>query len=201
MLTGVASFLGIANAGRALAFAFFLAALAGAGGVYVGMEWEQGRQAQSDNRVLRADVDALASAAAELRQRGVDIAQDFRTAQRQLEAISHEHEQRDRASRTFYGKQRDALEQLLATHPGIAACRIGDAGVQHWNASARGAAGAAAGSTAEPAVAPAAAVPGGAADAARGQRRSDSAGVGRSGEAVPRLRERKDGTRPGGDGV
>ena len=127
----------------AKAIAFALAAcvvcsLLGFGaGVWAGIEWQQGRQAQVENKDLKADVEGLLQAAVDLRQRGVDIAQDFRTAHRRMEAISDDHEQRNAALRQFFDQQQDALGDLVAANPGLRDGCLGDAGVQHWNAAAR----------------------------------------------------------------
>jgi hypothetical protein len=156
-------------------------------GVWAGIEWQQGKSAQVENRALKTDVEGLLQAAVALRQRGVDIAQDFRTAHRRMEAISDEYAQRDLDHRRFFDAHRDALGELVAAQPGLRDDCLGDAGVQHWNAAARGPG--AAGAATERGAEQAPAVPRGAAGAEGGQRGSDPAGMDPRGGTVPGVRD------------
>ena len=160
------------------------AALGVAGGVYAGIEWQQGKQAQADNSALRTDVTHLLSAADALRQRGLDVVQDFRTAQRRLESSTEDHEHDSSTLQGIFAQQRQELEGWLATRLDLYDCRIGADGVRAWNAASTGAAtGAAAGRATDAAHA----VPGEPAGAERGSRAGDGAQPQPGSGAVPPL--------------
>jgi hypothetical protein len=167
------------------------------GGVWVGIEWHQGRQAQQDAKGLRAEVADLSQATGALRQRALDVAQDFRTASMRLEFITQGHEHDRTAIESFFARQRAANEHWLATRLDLYGCRIGADGMRAWNdASAGTAADPTAGSAADaahavPALAPA---------AHRGPRPSADAQSLDGGGAVPPVPV-LEGSRDGGAGI
>lgn len=126
MLGRIASVLGIANAGRALAFALGLAALAGGGGFYFGKQWQVGVEARDELTELNEALDAQLEQLELLR----GVAKDFAAA-REQQRIFH------------LGQQRRLLDWLIA--PSLADdCGIGPAGLQLWNDANAGADGGAA---------------------------------------------------------
>lgn len=109
------------------------------GGMWLGADLESGRTAKAERASLLGQIHSLGAAAHELRQRGLDVAQDFRTAQRRFEhtaeGLSHDLASLDAA----FAASRADIESLLARHPDWSACRIGPGGVHAWNAAAAGA--------------------------------------------------------------
>jgi hypothetical protein len=183
------------------AAAALLCGLAGlGGGVWLGMEWQRGKQAVADVVVLRSDVEALAQAAVQLRQAGVDIAQDFRTAHRKQEAIANDLDAKRDETRTFFERQRSAWQTFAAAHPELGACSVGPDGVQHWNTAARGARAAAAAAE-DRGRERARAVPVDPAGAEPGNGAGDAGAVGSGSGAIPRLRGQQDSADPGSEGV
>lgn len=128
----------------AIPFAPALMLIAGSGlvgtviGAWVGFRMAEGGAAIAQNVELRRQASEYASAASELRQRGLAVAQDFRTAQAKLEILTGElaHDL-DSLSATFVQHRAD-LESLFAAHPEWGACDIGADGVRAWNAAATG---------------------------------------------------------------
>lgn len=164
MLTRITSVLGIANAGRALAFALALAALAAVAGFVAGKQWQVGVEARTDLKELNEALDAQLEQLELLR----GVAKEFADAREQ--------------QRVFHlGQQRRLLDWLVA--PSLADdCGIGPAGLQLWNDANAGPAGGAA------APGPVVAVP--APAAGGGRPREDAGGESRRGDATAgRLRD------------
>lgn len=187
--------LGVARWQRALVMLCVVAGIAGGAGVYLGMRWERGTQAIADNVKLHGDLAALEQQATKLhdnaealRQAGIDIAQDFRTAAKRMDVISQDYEDERAANGNFYSEQRRRLQALGADRPELRDLRLGDGVLEHWNQSNAGArSDAAAPAAAVDPDKPAAAVPDATGSA---QRPGDgSAGQPRPGDrAVPKLR-------------
>lgn len=174
---------------KAIAIGLIACVLCSAGGIavgaWLGSEWRKGREAQADNADLRVLVDDFAAQAEALRQRGVDIAQDFRTAHRRMESIVESSNDDRETLDALFAEQRETTEAWLATRLDLYDCRIGSDGVRAWNAAASaGAADTAA--TGHPRGA-AGAVPGEPAAAARGSRAGDDHDAAGEREAVPQL--------------
>ena len=176
----------LAKAAAVAVVSCVLCGAAGLGvGAWLGVEWQEGRQAKAENVELTRSAEQLATQVDELRQRGLDVVQDFRTAQRRLEAIVEGNDRDRDAIDTLFAEQRAATETWLATRLDLYDCRIGPDGVQAWNASA--VPGATASPTAEHLVVVAAPVPRDAAAADRGPRAGDGAQSPAVGAAVPHV--------------
>lgn len=134
----VAAWFGVTRLGRSLAVLAVASIAAGAAGLWAGIEWQQGQQAQLDRDQLRLQVESLHFAANQLRRRGVDIAQDFRTAATRMERLSLQHQEQIDALDESSAAQRDALAEYVAGRPDLAGCRLGPDGMRIWAAAAAG---------------------------------------------------------------
>lgn len=160
-------------------------------GFWAGARWERGAQALSEATTQRdvlaqkdRDIKALIGAANNIRQAGVNAAQDYRTAALRLEHIANEYDQQDRArSRAFSLALDDARAPLLRDRADLWACDIGQQLLDHWNLAA-------AGPVARAADAAAADPPG-----AAGPVRSDAAGDRQPGAGADRRARSGDGDR------
>lgn len=125
--------------GGTLALVVIVGVASFVGGMWLGADLESGRAAKAERASLLGQIDSLAAAARELRQRGLAVAQDFRTAQIRFETVA-EGLSNDFASldATFAAHLAD-IESLVAANPDWSACRIGPGGVRAWNAAAAGA--------------------------------------------------------------
>lgn len=132
----LATWFGITRIGRSLALLGIATAAAASAGVWLGMEWQQGQQAQLDRDTLRLQVERLHFAANQLRKRGVDIAQDFRTAATRMERLSLHHQEQIDALDDSHAAQRDALADYLASRLDLMQCRLGPDGMRLWAAAA-----------------------------------------------------------------
>jgi hypothetical protein len=168
-----------------------------AGGIWAGIEWQQGRQAQKDNKSLRTEVNDLYTATAELRQRALDVVQDFRTSQLRLESITEGHENDRITLEHVFTQQRAENERWLETRLDLYGCRIGADGMQSWNAASAGTATHTATSGAPNAAHALPALP---AAIDRGSRPGDDAQPLPGSGAIPPLPVRE-GSRDGGAGV
>ncbi len=161
--TSLSTGLGVSRWSRWLTTMGVVAVIGLGVGVWAGARWERGAQALSEASTQRSviaqkdrDIKAMTDAAVQIRQAGVNAAQDFRTAALRLESISYAYENNDRArNRAFALALEDAREPLLRDRADLWACDIGQQLLDHWNRAAAGpgasAAGAAAGDLTEPA--------------------------------------------------
>lgn len=186
MVAAVARAVPLAKAIVAALVACVVCAAVGLGvGAWLGSEWRKGREAQADNAVLRDQVGDYARQAGELRQLGLNIAQDFRTAHRRLESIVEGSTHDQATLDDYFDREREATAAWLETRLDLYGCRIGADGMRTWNAAAT--AGAATATAAEHPGDAAGAVPGEPAAAARGPRPGNGAGVSGEREGVPRV--------------
>lgn len=125
--------------GGTLALVVIVGVASFVGGMWLGADLESGRAAKDERASLLGQIDRLDEATRALRQRGLAVAQDFRTAQIRFETVA-EGLSNDLASldATFAARLVD-IESLVAAHPDWGACRIGPGGVHAWNAAAAGA--------------------------------------------------------------
>lgn len=181
--------LGVARWSRFVATMGVVAAISLGVGGWAGVRWERGAQALSNLGQARdalaakdQQIERLANAAEEIRQAGVNAAQDYRTAAQRMETIANEYALKDQARlRAFDRALESARAPLLRDRADLWGCDIGPGLLQHWNRAGRGPD---AGSTAADAAAgdPAGAAGAVPADAA-GQRQP---GAGAAGAARPR---------------
>lgn len=180
----VSTGLGVANWSRWWIAMGVAIALASGVGFWAGGRWQRGAQALSSIEQRNAEVKALETAARDLRQAGVNIAQDYRTAATRMESIANGYDEQDRRTLARFERTlADAREPLLRDRADLWACDIGRELLAHWNSSAAGPASTAAAPAADPRNA---------ADAVR----ADAAGDGqpRAGAADPA--RRGDGQSP-----
>lgn len=139
-LDGSARVVALAKAALVAVIACVVCALLGAGvGAWLGIEWQQGRHAQAELSGLRAETEDLLAASKELRQRGVDITTDFRTAAMRMDAIAQENERASIENQTFYREQTGKLAQLLRERPDLDAVDVGADLLCNWNRNLQGA--------------------------------------------------------------
>ncbi len=189
--TTLSTGLGVTRLSRGLMTMGVVLAIGLGVGFWVGARWERGAQALSEASTQRGvlaqkdrDIKALIGAANDIRQAGVNAAQDYRTAALRLEHIANEYDQQDRArSRAFSLALDDARAPLLRDRADLWACDIGQQLLNHWNRAAAGPVSTAAdAATADP--------PG-----AAGTVRSDAAGDRQPGAGADRRARSGDGDR------
>lgn len=157
-----------------------------AAGMWLGGDLASGRAARNERDRLLEEIDSLGAAARELRQRGLNVAQDFRTAQIRFETTAEGLADDLASLDAAFAAHRTDVESLLASHPDWGDCRIGPDGMRAWNAAAAGARHPA-DATAGTARGTEAALPGGAAAAARGRPAGVDAQLRGGGTSVPPL--------------
>lgn len=138
--------LGVTRWSRWAATMGVVAVLGLSAGAWLGVRWERGAQALSEAKTARDQVRAqqqqirdLAAAAAEIRQAGVNAAQDYRTAALRMETIANAYAQQDQAQlRAFRLALESARTPLLRNRADLWACDIGQQLLDHWNRAAAG---------------------------------------------------------------
>jgi hypothetical protein len=196
-LANLSAGLGVARWSRWLLTMGVVAACCLGVGLWAGVRWERGAQALSELQDTRAQIgaqqnqiEALHTAALEIRDNAVNAAQDYRTAAMRMEDIANAYALHDQTRLRALDRALDeARAPLLRDRADLWACDIGQQLLDHWNRAARGpgAASAAAAAAADPADAA-----GAVRSAAPGDRQP---GAGAAGEprptdgGAPRLRQ------------
>jgi hypothetical protein len=118
-------------------------------GAWGGHRWARGAQALSEVKQKDQQLEALATAAKDIRQAGVDATTEYRAAATKLGTIADEYSRHQARLRLFERTLDDDRTALLLRRPDLWDCDVGAELLDHFNRAARpGAAGATAGDSA-----------------------------------------------------
>ena len=115
-------------------------------GAWGGHRWARGAQALSEVKQKDQQLQALATAAKDIRQAGVDATTEYRAAATKLGTIADDYSRHQARMREFERALDDDRETLLRRRPDLWDCDVGPELLDHFNRAARpGTAGAATG--------------------------------------------------------
>lgn len=100
-------------------------------GAWGGVRWQQGATAVRDNAHLRADLEQMRAAAADLRKAQAQLVEEYTAAVARQNAIAEQLEQDREQNRDHYERQRAGLEALLERRPDLSSGAGADV-LCHW---------------------------------------------------------------------